>query len=324
MASEQIGIFGAGAFGTALGMTLAAAGHPVVLWARDPQHVAAMQSTRRNDRQVAGVDFPASLNATADIADLSACPVVLLAVPTQSLRAALRAHAPYFAGKVLVATCKGVELSTGVLPSDVVGQEVPDAQIGVLTGPSFAADIARGKPTALTLAATAEVADHLQAQLSTPTLRLYASDDLIGAQLGGALKNVVAIAAGVAIGAGLGESARAALMTRGYAEMVRYAIGRGAQADTLAGLSGFGDLVLTCTSDKSRNFNHGLALGAGLPTDQSKTVEGVMTAHAVAAEATRLGLDLPVTQMVSLLLHGKVTQEQAIQSLLSRPLRREV
>ncbi len=323
MPAPQIGILGAGAFGTALGMSLAAAGHSVTLWARDAEHVAQMRLTRRNARQLPEIEFPTSLQPTAEIGDLTGAKAILLAVPTQSLRAALRQNAKYLRGKPLIATCKGVELNSGLLPSEIIADEVPDAQIGVLTGPSFAADIARGKPTALTLALASTLAEDMQALLSTPSLRLYASEDLIGAQLGGALKNVVAIGAGIAIGAGLGESARAALMTRGYAEIVRYATGRGAQAETLAGLSGFGDLVLTCTSDKSRNFNHGFAIGAGQAPDPRKTVEGVMTAHAVAQEAARSGLDLPVTQMVSALLKGEVTLTQAVQALLSRPLRRE-
>jgi glycerol-3-phosphate dehydrogenase (NAD(P)+) len=212
-------------------------------------------------------------------------------------------------------------MGSGLLPTQVVADVIPAAPVAVLTGPSFAADIARGKPTALTLACAGDGAVALQGTLASHNLRLYLTEDVIGAQMGGALKNVIAIAAGVAIGAGLGESARAALMTRGFAEIVRFAEARSARPETLMGLSGFGDLVLTCTSEQSRNFRHGVAIGAGDLPDSTKTVEGAATALAIAALADPDAM--PVTCMIAALLSGKVGLDDARDLLLSRPLRHE-
>ena len=222
----------------------------------------------------------------------------------------------------LVACCKGVDLATLRGPVGLIEQRRPQADAAILTGPSFAADIALGLPTALTLAATTR-GEALQELLSTPTLRLYRTDDVRGAELGGALKNVIAIAAGTVIGAGLGDSARAALMTRGYAEMVRLAAALGARAETLAGLSGFGDLVLTCTSTQSRNFRFGLSLGRAERFDPSVTVEGVATASAVVRLAQTLGVEMPVTAMVEALAIHRIALNDAIGQLMSRPLKQE-
>lgn len=321
MNEPNIGIIGAGAFGTALGVAIARADRDVWLWSRNADQAQQMQEQRRNPWRLPMADFPDELHVTARMQDLSDTPTILLAVPTQQLRAVLEAHRADLAGAKLVACCKGVELGTGLLPTEVVADVIPRAQVGVLTGPSFAEDIALRKPTALTLASGGTHQEALQRDLSTPNLRIYLTDDVIGAQLGGALKNVIAIAAGITIGAGLGESARAALMTRGFAEINRLAQARGAHAETLLGLSGFGDLVLTCTSGKSRNYRYGMAIGAGQVPDASITVEGVMTAHAVAAGADP---DLmPVVCMVSALLNGKVGLAEAQDLLLSRPLRQE-
>jgi glycerol-3-phosphate dehydrogenase (NAD(P)+) len=321
MSGPEIGVLGGGAFGTALAIAYAREGRRVALWVRDPAQAAEMAETRENAARLPGAPLPEALVPTADLGHAAEAPVLLLAVPTQTLRGVLQAHAGALAGHVLVACCKGVELGTGLLPTEVIEAVIPDATAAVLTGPSFAADIALGKPTALTLACGAAGTDGLQARLATPNLRLYLTDDVIGAQLGGALKNVIAIAAGVTIGAGFGESARAALMTRGFAEMTRVAQARGAEPETLWGLSGFGDLVLTCTSEKSRNLRYGLAIGAGEAPDAAATVEGVKTAQAIAE-----GADpdlLPVTCMVAALLSGRVSLEEAKDLLLSRPLRRE-
>ncbi|MDO9526329.1 MAG: NAD(P)H-dependent glycerol-3-phosphate dehydrogenase, partial [Gemmobacter sp.] len=220
----------------------------------------------------------------------------------------------------------GIDLDTLRGPSSLIDAICPAATSAVLTGPSFAADIARGLPTALTLACADDViGEVLQAALSTPVLRLYRTTDVTGAELGGALKNVIAIAAGIVMGAGLGESARAALMTRGYAEMVRFAQQLGARGETLAGLSGFGDLVLTCTSDQSRNFRHGLALGRGAAPDAGATVEGLATAQAIVRQAIRLaGLSqIPITSMVAAVTTGRHTIPEAVQALMSRPLKQE-
>lgn len=316
----MIGVVGAGAFGTALAVALGREGREVRLWARHPAQVSDMASSRTNALRLPGVILPDSVSVTAEIADLRTAKVVLLSLPMQSL-AAFLAQAPLLNGKTLVACCKGIDLATLQGPSALIRAACPDSAVAVLTGPSFAADIARGLPTALTLATTdGEALQHL---LSTPTLRLYRTDDVIGAELGGALKNVVAIAAGVAIGAGLGDSARAALMTRGYAEMLRLALTLGARAETLSGLSGFGDLVLTCTSVQSRNFRFGQALGAGQDFDSGVTVEGAATAKAVSNMAHRLGLDMPITTMIAALLDQKITLPQAVSALLSRPLKQE-
>lgn len=316
----MIAIVGAGAFGTALAVSLGREGHEVRLWARDAGQVAEMTATRRNDSRLAGIDLPESVSVTAEIGDLRGARVALLALPMQSLRHFLIAN-PVLNGMELVACCKGIDLVTLKGPTAVIAEICPDSSCGILTGPSFAADIAKGLPTALTLAgADAEAMQHL---LSTPTLRLYRTADVTGAELGGALKNVIAIAAGTVIGAGLGDSARAALMTRGYAEMLRLALTLGARAETLVGLSGFGDLVLTCTSTQSRNFRFGMALGAGLEFDPTVTVEGVDTAKAVSDIAQIRQIDMPITTMIAALVSKKIMLNDAISTLLSRPLKQE-
>jgi len=320
----MIRVMGAGAFGTALAVSLAQRG-PVTLWARDEGHAQEMARTRRNERRLPGIGLPDAVTVVSGPVVPGAAQATLLAVPAQTLRGFIAEHAAGLApGGPLVACCKGVELATGLRPSQVIAQVLPGAVCAVLTGPSFAADIARGLPTALTLAcADAEAARRLQAGLSTSGLRIYRSADVIGAELGGALKNVIAIASGAAIGAGLGDSARAALMTRGFAEMVRAAEAMGAARDTLSGLSGFGDLVLTCTSEQSRNYRFGLSLGRNEAFDPGVTVEGAATAQAVCDLAGREGLDLPITQAVTMLVAGRLRVAQAMDMLLKRPLKEE-
>ena len=313
----MIAIAGAGAFGTALAVALGREGRAVTLWARD---VGEMADRRQNARYLPGVDLPDCVTVSADREVFARAEVVLLAVPMQALDGFVGAHAGQFGGKWLVACCKGVDMATLQGPSAVIRARCADAGIAVLTGPSFAADIARGLPTALTLAGADEA---LQARLSTPSLRLYRSADVVGAELGGALKNVMAIAAGVVMGAGLGDSARAALMTRGFAEMQRFALAKGARAETLAGLSGLGDLILTCTSAQSRNFRFGQAMGQGAEFDPTITVEGAATAVAVAKIAQRDGIEMPITQMITALMAQEITLRQAIQALMSRPLKEE-
>lgn len=308
----SVAILGAGAFGTALACALA----PCTLWAREG---AGDIARTRTAPRLPGFTLPEPVRVTADLPHEAE--TLLLAIPMQALRAFLDQHAVALRGKTLVACAKGVDLATLQGPSAVIRAALPEARVAVLTGPSFATDIARGLPTALTLAcADPALGRALQAQLSTPVLRLYRNADVLGAELGGALKNVIAIAAGVVIGAGLGESARAALIARGYAEMQRLALNLGARAETLAGLSGLGDLVLTCGSEKSRNFRHGIALGAGLHLEAGVTVEGVATAQAVARLAQARGIEMPVTQMVAALSRGALTLEQARAALLARPL----
>ncbi|MFN4202718.1 MAG: NAD(P)H-dependent glycerol-3-phosphate dehydrogenase [Tabrizicola sp.] len=318
----MIGILGAGAFGTALAVALGRAGREVRLWARNPALVAEMRSGRRNDRALPGIDLPETVSVHAEIAETTGGEALLLTVPMQALGALLDAHPEIGERQPLVACCKGVDLTSLRGPVALIRDRRPGAVAAILTGPSFAADIARGLPTALTLAATSE-GEALQDLLSTPTLRLYRTDDIVGAELGGALKNVIAIAAGVVIGAGLGDSARAALMTRGYAEMLRLASALGARTETLAGLSGLGDLVLTCTSVQSRNFRYGAALGQGTAFDPSITVEGIATAHAVLRLADDRGIDMPVTDMVDALASGRIALNDAVGRLMSRPLKQE-
>lgn len=316
-------VAGAGAFGTALAISLAGQG-PVTLWARDADHARAMAETRRNDRRLSGVTFPPALTVTDDLGATPEGMPVLLAVPMQQLRALLRQNAAALRDRPLIACCKGIELDTGQGPIGILAQEMPDSPAAILTGPSFAADIARGLPTALTLACACEATGRaLQHRLTTPALRIYRSTDTLGAELGGAMKNVIAIAAGAVIGAGLGESARAAVLTRGFAEMARLAFHAGAQPETLSGLSGFGDLVLTCTSAQSRNYRFGQSLGRGEAFDPAVTIEGAATARAALMRAGRAGIEMPITAAVVAMLDGALSVRQAMDQLLSRPLKKE-
>lgn len=315
----MIAVVGAGAFGTALAITLARAGPGVILVGRDVGEIA---ERRENARYLPGVALPKGLGVADDLRSVAGG-VVLLAIPMQQLARYLNTAKGQLDGKRLIACCKGVDLSSGLGPTGVIAAACPAAIPALLTGPSFAIDIASGLPTALTLAcADRSVGRRLQDQLSGPTLRLYSTTDTTGAELGGALKNVIALAAGMTIGAGLGESARAAVITRGYAEMIRFATAQGARAETLAGLSGLGDLVLTATSPKSRNYAAGLAMGAGDPP-AAGTVEGIATAQAVARLAQDRGIDMPLTDMVAAVVSGTLSVEDAKHALLARPLKEE-
>lgn len=321
---SAIVIAGAGSFGTALAVVLAQDGREVALWARDSDVIAGMRNAGENTRRLPGIALPEGLQLASDPSVFERAGTILLTVPAQTLADFLSTHREGLRGRRLVACSKGVDLKTGLGPTATIDAALPGAPAAVLTGPSFAIDIAHGLPTALTLAcADRDTGAVLQEQLSTAALRLYLSTDVTGAELGGALKNVIAIACGIVMGAGLGDSARAALMTRGYAEMQRLALARGAQAGTLAGLSGLGDLVLTCTSDKSRNFRFGHALGSGELFSEGSTVEGRATARAVVALARRHGLEMPITEMVAAILEERVTIAQATQTLLTRPLKEE-
>lgn len=320
----MIAILGAGAFGTALAVSLARNGGPVQLWAHDPDQVGTLKRDRENARRLPGVALPANVEPISRLEDIPAGATLLLAVPMQRLRGLLLKHRGQLGSHKLVACCKGMDLETHLGPVQTIAECVPLTTPAILTGPSFAADIARGLPTALTLACADEAAGKaLQQALTTPNLRIYRTGDTIGAELGGALKNVIAIACGVVIGAALGDSARAALMTRGYAEMQRMALKLGAKPETLAGLSGFGDLALTCTSDGSRNFRFGLSLGRGEPFDPGITVEGAATARAALEKAREMKIEMPITGAVTALLDGQVDVRQAMDMLLSRPLKEE-
>ena len=316
----SIAVIGAGAFGTALAISIARGGADVTLWARD---VSALNATRQSPR-LPGVTLPEIASVTGDLAQTANADTLLLATPMQSLSTVLDQFDTPLTGKALVACCKGIDLTSLTGPAEVLSRLKPEATPAILTGPSFAADIARGLPTALTLACADDtIGQSLQHQLATPALRLYRSTDVVGAELGGALKNVIAIACGACIGQGMGDSARAALMTRGFAEMTRLAIHLGARPETLSGLSGMGDLALTCMSEQSRNYRFGLALGRQEPFDPTITVEGAKTAEAVTRLAEQIGLDMPICQMVHHLSTGTVSVTDAIRTLLSRPLKEE-
>lgn len=319
----KIGVVGSGAFGTAVAISLAQNG-PVTLWSRSAEQVRDMAQNRVNNARLPGIPLPDTLTATGDMRDLAGIGAILLSVPMQQLRAVLRENGEILCQAPLVTCCKGIELDTGMGPIAVISQELPTTRAALLTGPSFATEISQGLPTALTLACTdADLGTELQTALTTETLRLYRTTDTVGAELGGALKNVIAIACGAVIGAGLGNSARAALMTRGYAEMQRMALAMGARAETLAGLSGFGDLALTCTSEQSRNFRLGLAIGQSQAFDPSITVEGSATARAVAAKSAAMNIEMPITNSVVALLDQTLTLKQVIAQLLARSLKEE-
>ena len=311
--SGNIAILGAGAFGTALAVALSVNG-PVTLWGR-------RIGWSGENPALPGVTLPDTVTVTET---LPAADMMLLAVPAQALSGFLATNAAHLDGRALVSCAKGIDLASGQSPARMMSSACPAAVVAVLTGPSFAADIARGLPTALTLACADPAAGHrLQHALSTAVLRLYRTTDVTGAELGGALKNVIAIAAGVAIGAGLGDSARAAIISRGFAEMTRFAVHRGAEAETLTGLSGLGDLVLTATSEGSRNFRYGLALGRGEGFDPSVTVEGAATARAVAAIAAAESVEMPISALIAGLAEGHIDVKQAMRLLLARPLKEE-
>lgn len=314
----SIAIIGAGAFGTALAVALSAKG-PVTLWGRNVDWAEGRENPR-----LPGVALPRAVTVTGELAQAGRADTLLLALPAQKLAGFLGEHGARLDGKALVSTAKGIDLARLTGPSALIADACPTATVAVLTGPSFAADIARGLPTALTLAcADADAGQALQHALSTPVLRLYRSSDVAGAELGGALKNVIAIAAGTVIGAGFGDSARAAIITRGFAEMTRLATRLGARPETLTGLSGLGDLTLTCTSAQSRNFRFGQSLGARADFDTATTVEGAATARAVAALAGQLGAEMPIAAMVARLAAGSVSVENAMEALMSRPLKEE-
>jgi glycerol-3-phosphate dehydrogenase (NAD(P)+) len=324
------GVIGGGAWGTALAEVAARAGLASVLWAREPEVVDAVNARHENPPFLPNVRLNETVRATGNLAEIADCALVLAVVPAQYMRETLRGLAPFLKpGQPLVLCAKGIEQGSLKLMTEVAAETCPGAVLAVLSGPSFAADVARGLPTAVTLACAEEGlgADIAQA-LATPSFRPYWTGDLIGAEAGGAIKNVLAIACGVVEGRGLGRSAHAALVTRGFAELVRLAVALGADARTLNGLCGLGDLVLTCSSPQSRNMSLGLALGRGETLEsvlggRHSVVEGVATAPAVRALAARLGVETPISEAVSAVLAGEIEVDAAIASLLSRPLRPE-
>lgn len=316
----RLGVIGAGAFGGALACAWGPT-QSVLLWGRDAGAMAQAATTRRLPR-LPDARLPDGVTPTNSAEALADCDTLVFAVPMQALAPTLAAL-PALRPSLAIAACKGVELGTLRGPTAILADALPGSQTAILSGPSFAADISVGKPTALVLAcADPDTRKQAQTALSTATLRLYRSRDVVGVEMAGALKNVIAIACGATIGLGLGESARAALMTRGMAEITRLAIRLGAQAETLMGLSGLGDLALTCASPKSRNYALGHALGAGTPPPAA-TAEGVPTAEAALALAKREGLDLPITTAVHAVTTRQQTAAQAMAALLSRDLTEE-
>ncbi|MEM6711965.1 MAG: NAD(P)H-dependent glycerol-3-phosphate dehydrogenase [Pseudomonadota bacterium] len=338
MNDPRFDVIGAGAWGTALAIMLAKDGSTVRLVARSPEKAARLQADRINTEFLPGSPFPESLHAHSltqycekgTVGKGSDAPILVLAQPAQATRKALKTLASQLVeGQTIVLTAKGLDRDSHALLSNIVQAEAPQATCAVLSGPSFAHDVGKGLPTAVTLAAnTLETADHLCELLRGQTFRPYASDDLIGVQLGGALKNVLAIAAGIVEGRALGESAKAALISRGFAEMSRLAITLGAKPETLNGLSGLGDLVLTCSTAGSRNFRFGVELAkgrtaTGLLADGQPLAEGAKTAAAALALSTKHNVDMPINSTVASIIEDGLSVDDAIIALLSRPLKRE-
>jgi len=323
-------VIGAGAWGAALAQLCTRAGLGATLWTRDPALATALTQTGRNDLYLPGVDLDPTIRATADLGDLASADLILATTPAQHMRGVLEVVAPHFAkGTPVILCAKGVEQGSLKLMTQVLGETLPEARLAVLSGPSFAAEVARGSPTAVTLACPdLALGEALARALATPTFRPYLTDDLIGAEAGGAVKNVLAIACGVVEGRGLGRSAHAALITRGFAEMTRFGVALGGRAETLAGLCGLGDLVLTCSSPQSRNMSVGLALGRGETlaaalAGKRSVAEGVASAPAVRALGARLGVETPICEAVAKIVAGEIGVERAIEDLLSRPLKSE-
>ncbi len=326
---EICAVVGAGAWGTALALVAATNSGKVLLWAREPEVVADIQASRENHRFLPGAILPGAVEAIADLERIRDAGTVMVVAPAQHVRAILSALSGYVGpGTAVVLCAKGMENGTGRLLTEVLLEALPSCTPAILSGPSFARDVARGLPTAVTVAASFEVAQRLQASLSRPDFRPYASDDLIGVALGGAAKNVYAIACGMVEGAGLGESARAALVSRSFAELMRLGAALGAKPETLMGLSGLGDLVLTATSPTSRNYALGIALGRGakianLLSAGQPLAEGVATAPALVARARRHGVELPIAEAAASVLDERLGVREAAALLLSRPLKSE-
>ncbi|MDR3451007.1 MAG: NAD(P)-dependent glycerol-3-phosphate dehydrogenase [Alphaproteobacteria bacterium] len=326
---QHFGVIGAGAWGTALAQTLKRTGRNVTLWAREGDLVANLAQKHENTVYLPGIRLDPGLQFTASLADLAGCDALILAVPAQFLRAACKSlaalnlpvHTP------LIVASKGIEQGSHRLMSEVAAVELPGHPVYILSGPSFAGEVAQGLPAALTLASEAP-GDALARAMSSPAFRLYTTDDIIGAQIGGAVKNVLAIACGIVVGRKLGDNARAALMTRGLAEIIRLGAALGARPETLMGLSGLGDVALTCSSPQSRNMSLGIELGEGRNLDEilasrSSVTEGASTASAAWALANHHGVDMPVVSAVDQILRERNSIDDTISNLLSRPLRQE-
>lgn len=323
----KLGVIGGGAWGTALAQVAASGGHHTLLWARETDVVESINLSHQNNIFLPNIEISHDIEATANLDDLAVCDALLLVTPAQHLRAVLAQAA--IGSRPIILCAKGIEAGTQLLMSEVAAQLCSDAPIAVLSGPTFAHEVAQGLPTAITLAcADADLGRRLAERIAQPGFRPYLTDDVIGAEIGGAVKNVLAIACGVVDGAGLGQNARAALIARGFAEMTRFGMARGARAETLAGLSGLGDLVLTCSSTSSRNFSLGKGLGEGqtaqaLLADRRTVAEGAFTAPVLQQAAQAVGVDMPIVDAVCALLAGEMDVRRVMANLLSRPLKDE-
>jgi glycerol-3-phosphate dehydrogenase (NAD(P)+) len=325
---ERIAVVGAGAFGTALAAVIAQTGrNSVVLIGRDAALMAALAAVRLHEAALPGIPLPDTLEFSAEAAAIADAGIVLFAMPSQAQADAARYYGPHLARDAVVVTCaKGIDRVSGSLLTEMLERELPAHAIAVLSGPGFAADIAKGLPTAMAIAAAdIAVAERLAQEISGRTFRLYASNDRIGVQLGGALKNVLAIACGIVEGRGIGDSARAALISRGLAEMSRFVGAQGGQAETVRGLSGLGDLVLTATSHQSRNLRFGIALGRGEARDpvQGALVEGALAASVAVRLAAKFGVSMPITEAVAAIIDGRLEIADAIEQLMTRPITTE-
>lgn len=327
-----LSVIGAGAWGTALAQLYAEAGHHTTLWAREPELAQALKRERENAKYLPGYRLSDALHITSDIASAMQSEIVLSVIPAQYVRGILRQMKPHAqAGQAIVLCAKGIEIATGQMLADIVREECPQAECAILTGPTFAHELMNGKPSAATLACANDLhGSRLADTLSNTRLRLYTTTDMVGAQTGGAIKNVIAIACGIIEGLGLGESARAALVTRGLAEIARLTVALGGRRDTLMGQCGVGDLMLTCASMKSRNFSLGYELGRGqslediLSLRPTSVTEGVATARAAAELAHRIGVDMPIVNAVRACLYDGLDPLAAFTALMDRPVKSEI
>ena len=325
--SYPVGIIGGGAWGTALAAVMAQIHDDVLIWAREDEVVSGINDANENKAFLPGLTLSPKIRATNDLPEMAQCDALLIVTPAQHVRATLQALPPSEVPLLLCA--KGIEADTQMLVSDIAAEVRPNNPLAVLSGPTFAHEVAAGKPTAITLATTDQaLGASLMQLIATPHFRPYWSDDVVGAEIGGAVKNVLAIGCGVVDGAGLGLNARAALIARGFAEMQRYGTARGGKPETLAGLSGLGDLVLTCSSENSRNFSLGRGLGQGraaadLMADRRTVAEGAFTAPVLSQSAKALGVEMPIVAAVCALLDGTASVSDVVQALLARPLKAE-
>jgi glycerol-3-phosphate dehydrogenase (NAD(P)+) len=327
----RLAVIGAGAWGTALAVLAARAGCQVVLWARRPALAAELRGARENAAYLPGIALDPAIRIESDLGAALAADAVIYAQPAQHFRDFCRGAAPFWrAGSALVIAAKGIEIGTGTLLNEIAAEVLPAAHTAVLSGPSFAAEAARGLPTAVAIAADdSDLVDRLMTALAHGAFRPYGTDDPVGVEVAGAVKNVLAIACGIVVGRGLGENARSALLTRGLAEVTRLALAKGGRAETLMGLAGIGDLVLTCTSLKSRNTSLGFELGQGKPLDEilasrRSIAEGVTTAQAVVSLADRIGVEMPIAGAVARILADPAAIDDTVRELLARPLKREI